>query len=365
MRALGVGALVVAVSASAHAEPAADTKTPYTLSWVRDEGAESCPAGRDFADEVTRRLGRSPFDTRADRAIEIRVDRDGAAYRSRVVVRERDGRAAGQRLLSSPNECAPLFSATALAVALLIDPEATLHADATATEAVAKFEVAEPPPSPSPPAPAPALSPPAPACPPPPEKSPTTPPDHDAGGASARAALAIGMVPGVVPGAELVVHKRFSGRFSGAASALYLASGDATAAGATFDVGLTAFNLAGLLDLVDSGAFAAGVELGAWAGALRTAVQTPPPSNETWLVATIPADSFYLSADAGLQARLRIAGPVLLEARALAVVPLLRQRLEVQAASSGLPGQTPANTEVWLQPAVGGLGSLGLGVSFP
>jgi hypothetical protein len=268
-------------------------------------------------------------------------------------------------LLSSPNDCAPLFSATALAVALLIDPEATLHADATATEAVAKFEVAEPPPAPTPPAPAPAAAPPAPACPPPPAASLPAPPEHDAGAASARAAIAIGMVPGVVPGAELVVHKRFSGRFSGAVSALYLASGDATAAAATFDVGLTAFNLSGLFDLVNSDAFAAGVELGAWAGALRTAVQTPPPANDTWLVATVPADSFYLSADAGLQARLHLAGPLLLEARALAVVPLIRQRLEVSAAASGLPGQTPANTEVWLQPALGGLGSLGLGVSFP
>ncbi len=364
MRALGVGAFVVAVSASAHAEPAADTKTPYALSWVRDEGAESCPAGRDFADEVTRRLGRSPFDTRADRAIEIRVDREGGAYRSRVVVRERDGRVAGQRLLSSPNDCAPLFSATALAVALLIDPEATLHADATATEAVAKFELAEPPTAPTAPVPPPA-APPAPVCPPPPAPSVPTPPSPDVGGASARAAIAIGMVPGVVPGAELLVHKRFSGRFGGAASALYLASGDATGAGATFDVGLTAFNLSGLFDLVDSGAFAAGVELGAWAGALRTAVQTPPPANDTWLVATIPADSFYLSADAGLHARVRIAGPLVVEARALAVVPLIRQRLEVRAAASSVPGQTPANTEVWVQPAVGGLGSLGLGVSFP
>jgi hypothetical protein len=365
MRALGVGAFVVALSASAHADPAAELKTPYALAWVRDEGTEGCPAGRDFADEVTRRLGRSPFDARADRAIEIRVDREGAAYRSRVVVRERDGRVAGQRLLSSPKDCAPLFSATALAVALLIDPEATLHADASATEAVAKFEVVEPPPAASPPPKAPARAP-IPSCPPPaPDPSPTPPLRSDVGGVSMRAALAIGMVPGVVPGAELFVRKRLGERFSGAASALYLASGEATAAGATFKVGLAAFNLSGLLELVDSETFATGVELGAWAGALRTAVQTPPPADGAWLVATTPADAFYLSVDAGLHARLRLAGPVLLEARALAVVPLLRHRLEVKAASAGAFAETPANTEVWLQPAASGLGTLGLGVPFP
>lgn len=364
MRALGVGAFVVALSAWAHADPASDSKTPFALSWVRDEGAESCPAGRDFADEVTRRLGRSPFDARADRAIEIRVDRDGGAYRSRVVVRERDGRMSGQRMLSSPNECAPLFSATALAVALLIDPEATLYADATATEAVAKFEIAEPNPAPSSPPPPPPSTP-TPTCPPPLPPQPNPPPGPDAGGASLRAVLGIGIVPGVVPGAELFVRKRLSARFSGAASAVYLASGEATAAGATFNVGLAAFNLSGLLALVDSETFAAGVELGAWAGALRTAVQTPPPADGTWLVATSEADSFYLSADAGLHARLRLVGPLLLEARALAVVPLVRHRLEVRAASAGTFGQTQANTEVWLQPALGGLGSLGLGVPFP
>ena len=367
MRALGVGALVVAWAALAQAQPTAEQKTPYALAWVRDDGAESCPAGRDFADEVTRRLGRSPFDARADRAIEIRVDRDGSAYRSHVIARERDGRVAGQRTLSSPNDCAPLFSATALAVALLIDPEATLHADAGATQAVAQFEV---PPRPAPSAP----PPPEPASVPPPRRAPTPPPTepappsrNDVGSVSARAALAIGVVPGVVPGAELFVRTRLGdGTGPGlgwSASALYLASGDASALGTTFEVGLTSFSLAALLELVDSRAFTAGLDAGVHAGALRTAV-LPPPSNGTSVVATDPGDFFYLSLGAGFHAEARLTRWLVLNARAGALFPLLRRRLEVTRASTGSSAETLANTEVWLQPAVGALGALGLGVPF-
>jgi len=361
MRVFGVGALVVAWAASAHGETVADAKTPYALAWVRDDGAEGCPAGRDFADEVTRRLGRSPFDARADRSIEIRVDRDGAAYRSRVVVRERDGRVAGQRELSSPTDCAPLFSATALAVALLIDPEATLQADASATQAVAQFEVA-PHPAPSAPTPPPPVAAPPPPRPPAPPPTAPAPPRTDAGSASARATLAIGVVPGSVPGAELVVSRRLGGRLGVSASALYLASGDASAEGTTFDVGLTAFGLGGLFELVDAPALTAGLDAGVHAGALRAAVLTPPPSSGTAVVPTNPGDFFYLSIGAGLHAQIRLAPWLLVDVQAGALVPIIRRRLEVtQAAASG---ETPTGTEVWLQPAVGGVGALGLAVPF-
>lgn len=364
MRAFGVGALVVVWSTAVHAEaPDADAKPPYALAWVRDDGAEGCPAGRDFADEVTRRLGRSPFDARADRAIEIRVDREGTAYRSHVVVRERDGRVAGQRALSSPNDCAALFSATALAVALLIDPEATLQADARASEAVARFEVPEPQAPPR----APTLPPTASA--PRTEERPrgpagSIPPPADAGHAAAHAVLGLGVVPGGAPGAELSVSKRLLDRLSAGVSALYLAPGDAASHGVTVDVALTAFNLSALVELVDASAFATGVEAGAWLGALHTSVETTASPGGAPLVPTHPGDLLYASMDAGLHARFRLTRGLLLEARALALVPLVRRRLEIVTAPSTVTENQP-NSEVWVQPAVGGLGSLGLGVPFP
>jgi hypothetical protein len=186
---------------------------------------------------------------------------------------------------------------------------------------------------------------------------------------SARAALALGVVPGIVPGAELVVRRRLgSGTgtpFGWSASALYLASGDASAAATTFEVGLTAFSLAALLELVDSRTFTAGLDAGVRVGALRAAVLTPPPTNGISVVATDPGDFFYLSLGAGLHAEARLTSWLFLDAQAGALFPLIRRRLEVTRVSDGTSAETPANTEVWLQPAAGALGSLGLGVPFP
>jgi hypothetical protein len=68
---------------------------------------------------------------------------------------DRDGKLLGRRVLvGEESSCAPIFSATALAVALLIDLEAALSHDSRANEAVGRFEVEEPAPPPPPPVPA-------------------------------------------------------------------------------------------------------------------------------------------------------------------------------------------------------------------
>src|SRR6187402_1032267 len=90
--------------------PAAPDPGTYALSWVRDDGAESCPAGRELARDVTARLGRSPFDETAARTIEIRVERTATGFRSRVHVRGVDDGVLGRRMLTSDEpSCAPLF----------------------------------------------------------------------------------------------------------------------------------------------------------------------------------------------------------------------------------------------------------------
>src|SRR5688500_9055900 len=70
---------------AAHAPAAAPDSTgqteSYSLAWVRDDGAESCPTGRELARDVTLRLGRSPFDETAPRSIEIRVERTATGFR--------------------------------------------------------------------------------------------------------------------------------------------------------------------------------------------------------------------------------------------------------------------------------------------
>ena len=118
----------------------------YALSFVRGAGAEGCPNRHDLEREVSEKLGRAPFEPAASRSIEILTERTPEGHRSVVSVIDRDGKLIGRRvLLDETATCAPIFSATALAVALLIDPEAALSRDSHANEAVGRFEVDEPP----------------------------------------------------------------------------------------------------------------------------------------------------------------------------------------------------------------------------
>ena len=129
----------------------AEAPPTYSLSWVRSEGAESCPAGRALVSEVERRLGRKVFDASAERAFEVVVSRAGDTFKSDVYVRDASGATVGHRALSGDEPgCGPLLNATALAIALVIDPEAAAHQPSTSG-------AFEPPPAPEPP---PALEPP-------------------------------------------------------------------------------------------------------------------------------------------------------------------------------------------------------------
>jgi hypothetical protein len=333
-------------------EPPTDAASKFALAWVRDDGAESCPAGHDFADEVTRRLGRSPFDERAPRSIEIRVEREATEFRSRVLVRERDGSVTGRRVLSSP-DCAALFSATALAVALVIDPDTMLRGDATATQATAVFERPEPaqkPPSTqaAPPARAAGAA-------TPDNGTATSPPPRarrERASASLNAALTLGLLPQATPGVELRVLARAGAHWQIGAGALYATTGTVTAEGASFGVGLTAFSLSGLLAFAETTAVGVGAEAGVWAGALHVTVR--PDGNGSAVTPTHPGDFPFLAASGGLYLRGHLSEAWFLDARALGLISLVRRELEV----------TGAGSPVWTEPVVGALMTAGLGVEF-
>jgi hypothetical protein len=355
---LRVGVLVVALATSAHAAAPEAAASRYALAWVRDEGAESCPAGRDFAEEVSRRLGRSPFDQQAERTIEIQVRRDAGTYTSRVYVREQNGHVLGQRTLASGEDCAVLFSATALAVALLIDPDATLHANVNAGEAVAQFETPPPPTIPAEP-PKPAST--AVAAPPPPLPArrepefvpmPRVPPE--VASIALHGVLALDLVPGAKPGLELAASARLSHRLSVNAAASYAAPGDVTHEGTSFAVGLTALSLSAAYDFVNDGTVSAGAEAGAWLGVLRASLRS---TTDESVVAKDAGDLPFLAASAGLGLRVHATHALFVEARALALVPLVGRKLEL-ASNRGAP------VSVWTQPGLGAFGAAGVGVSF-
>ncbi|SRR6266545_4881403 len=114
---------------------------PSSLSWVRRAGAESCPGPLAMAQAVEKRLQRAVFvpTSQTDLAIEAYVEpASPSGWHVVIHTSGPDGSLLGQRELSSKEvACAAVTEPAALAIALMIDPDATL---------------APPPPVPQPPA---------------------------------------------------------------------------------------------------------------------------------------------------------------------------------------------------------------------
>jgi hypothetical protein len=95
------------------------------LSWSRERGAEACGDGSTLRQGVLERLGRDPFGSPGALLIEGRAFVDQEHFRARLSVRGPDGELLGVRTLESDAAgCESLTRAVALAIALVIDPEA-------------------------------------------------------------------------------------------------------------------------------------------------------------------------------------------------------------------------------------------------
>ena len=115
------------VAAPVLAQPAGARQAP-TLSWQRLPGAESCPALRQVASKVDAHLGGfglvSPSDARSfvDASVEP-VEPSG--FRVRITLSDETDTVLGVReLVEEASDCARVVDAAALAIALLIDPDA-------------------------------------------------------------------------------------------------------------------------------------------------------------------------------------------------------------------------------------------------
>jgi hypothetical protein len=337
---LGMGAALCSIAVPARAETA---PTSYSLSWVRAEGAEECPAAQALANDVERRLGRKVFDPAAARSFEVQVSRVAGQYRSDVFVRDESGRAIGQRTLQSDEPgCQALFGATALAIALVIDPEAASRQPA----ATAAFE-APPPLPPAPPAPPPApvtmvAPPPAPPAPPPP------PPPAISVTGSLRGQVAGGLVPEASPGVGLAFSARPSARWGFAASAWYTAPQTARRGVGDFEVGLTRGTVALTFDAVSSDQMRLILAVGPSLGAFHLAIREPVP-------VTDPGDFWFVSAELAAGVQLAVSERVFLDLGVSSLIPLLRQQFSVRE----------QNEPIWEQPVVAGTAHAGLGLRFP
>jgi len=125
--------LVLACVSGFTARPAiADSSRTVSLSWVELPGAEGCGGAPAIAREVEGWLGRHALvsPSQADLSIEGRAEHSVESGRWRALVELRDvgGLVLGTReLTSDAPDCGPLRDAAALAIALMIDPDAALH----------------------------------------------------------------------------------------------------------------------------------------------------------------------------------------------------------------------------------------------
>jgi hypothetical protein len=312
----------------------ASTAPRVHLSWVRDaEAAEACPDASQVQADVAGRLGFSPFvaGDASSASIEVLVTHSKSLWQAAVVMRAADGVLRGNRHVdSAAADCHSLAAAAALAIALMIDPEAVLG----------------PSPPPVVPKPPPVVEPA-----PPPAATPAPPPtSHGPRGALALGGLvATGVLPKAALGPLLRAELELRRRLSLVVSAQFLPEQQLARAGADTWLGLTLGSV-GPCYRVELSEHWAVASCGSFLlGSLSLAIASPEA------VEAGPRPWFGVAC--GLRLSLR-AGSFELTLGGDALAHLARHNYTVSR-------QQPVRTEsLFTEPAAGVLGSLTTGVRF-
>jgi hypothetical protein len=99
---------------------------PAALSWVRAPGAEGCPGASEVALRIEQRLGRAVLvaPTRAKLYVEaLARPGEGGGFMVQITL-YREAGVVGRRDLDAQDDCKSVAERAALAIALMIDPEA-------------------------------------------------------------------------------------------------------------------------------------------------------------------------------------------------------------------------------------------------
>lgn len=282
------------------------------FSWVRAEGAETCPDRAALADEVRSRLGYDPFQPPFGQALEGVVARTDEGWTVTLYSRDADGALVGRRdLPSAEPECAALAEAVALAMALAIDPEAALRAPEPAPAPVSA------PASASPPASATAAAP-----------EPT--PGHVR--LSAGATGGVDVVPGLGVAARVTIDGPILPILRWYGAVAYWAEQVATLDDASFGVGLVTFS-AGLCAGARFDFFRVDGCVSIDVGAAHAVVYSPTPR--------APGERVYAGATALLRAELELFHPLWLGVHAGGVVPFVVHEYRVQGRDEIVFSQSP------------------------
>lgn len=161
-------ALIAAATLAGHAARA-DGTTTAALNWVRLPGAESCISPQGLARAVEARLGRPVLTTlsRADWALEGRVERRGGAWVATLSASRGEGGAGARTVQSTAPDCAALDPQILVVVTLLLDSAGALVEPTTPPAPPAPLPPAAAPCAPARIDPPPAVAPPAQPAPPP------------------------------------------------------------------------------------------------------------------------------------------------------------------------------------------------------
>ncbi len=332
--------LSVALGLTAARGDAAPSRSS-SLGWVRGAGAEACIGTRALAEAVEARLGRPVFVSaaRADVAVEGQIERGPAgAWRATIAVAGEGGRVLGTReLLSEAASCRDLDEQLALVIAVMIDPDAALHA------------LQPPVLTPTPPVILPPIAPPTPA---PFTVLPVAPPLPDPwrAGLHVGAVLSIGLLPNL--GAGLALRGRVTPPHGPAIElgATIWAANQAESGG----VGARFTLVEGTASLCPLATSASGFELGACLGVRAGAMRIGGFGFD------LVEDHERPTLGASLEGRVRrrIVGPLVLAVGPGLLLPIVRDRFFYTA-------PTGQKLEVFrMAPLIGTLGAT-LGVEFP
>lgn len=128
-----VAGAICTIAVVAAAPLAAQEAKTVRFVYVRGEGAEACPDEQTLRGQVRAMLGRQPFHENANETLTATLARaenaEVSGVGARIEVRDRAGKLLGERHIEPQGgECADLASAAALAIAIAIDPLASMRA---------------------------------------------------------------------------------------------------------------------------------------------------------------------------------------------------------------------------------------------
>ena len=283
--------------AQTQSAPAPRVDAGVHLSWVRSESALECGNAGLVQADVVRRLRKNPFTEPSRVFVEAHVTRVGTAFQAQLELRDERGQPLGtRRVTSDAASCDSLVSAAALAIALMIDPDAVLAPP-------------EPPPAP-PPA---STTPPATASVPP----ALGPENRARGGLLAALVGSSRVLPRAALGMRVGIEVLPLRRWGAELSLTFLPEVRQQLRGFDVSFGLTYASLGLCYQLLD----ATTVQLGACAlgsaGALHATAFEPARG--------VRGQLFSSGAGAGLRAAWQLAPPVLVRAGVEASVPLERR----------------------------------------